>query len=481
MGQRFAWLLAIASLVACRERATAVAAIPLEAGAELDAAPVLALSATRFESEIRPLLAAHGCAAASCHGTFKGGGLFLKNSHEDFESVAAVVDVHRPDESLFLRKALRKMPHVGGRNLSADGCDTQRIVAWIAGAPSPACTEPAGGRTEARFEREMRPALQNLGCTQHACHGAEHITKLDLSHLDDAPAQANASLTATGLNRIAVWRSPVVQAALGELPGHAPPKDPTSCAIRRLYGYVADSPEEHCATDRPLAPYPDRDALRDIVMPMLARRGCTDGGCHGDGAGEMSLFDPSRDKHAALHDYLVLTARVEPGRAPADTTLLQKTRNEEPHGGGTRLGGEGDCFDAQTVAWIQGKSVHACARRAPPVFSGFQADIQGVLDRMTCSQTACHGGALERFKLIPHAQTDADLRANYAQTLAAIDLDYMPFSPVMLRMREPCAYSVTGAWIEGKPRPTCTLVDPDPKLFPRVAGMPVHPPDTRMP
>jgi hypothetical protein len=54
----------------------------------------------------------------------------------------------------------------------------------------------------------------------------------------------------------------------------------------------------------------------------------------------------------------------------------------------------------------------------------------------------------------------------------------MPFSQGMLRMREPCAYAVTGAWIEGTKKPDCPLVDPDPRLFPRVAGQATHPSDT---
>ena len=56
---------------------------------------------------------------------------------------------------------------------------------------------------------------------------------------------------------------------------------------------------------------------------------------------------------------------------------------------------------------------------------------------------------------------------NYKAVLKEVDYDYTPFSGIMQRMREPCAYAVTGAWIEKKPRPSCTLRDPDPSIFPR--------------
>jgi hypothetical protein len=440
-------------------------------------APTVAMpSADRFETDVRPIFAEHGCATGSCHGMFKGGGMYLVNARSDFESVAAFVDVDRPEESLLLRKALGEVPHVGGRNLRAGGCDARRIEAWIRGAPGPTCTEPRHRRDEARFDREVRPALEALGCAATACHGGAHTAKLDLTRLRDAPERARAAMEATGLNRVTTWLSPVVRAAMGELAGHPAPADPASCAIRRLYRYAAESPEETCPIGGPAVRRPDRAVLRGAVMPLLARRGCMDTGCHGGGgSGSLSIFDPKADVHVALHDYLVLTARLEPG-VPADqTTLLLKTRNVDPHGGGKRLGGDGDCFDAATVAWIRGRPPARCSPRSPPSFDDFKAEIQGVLDRMTCSQASCHGGALDHYKLVERASTDADLRANYAETVAELDLDYMPFSPVMLRMREPCAYSVTGAWIEGAPRPACTLVDPDPRIFPRVAGAKVHP------
>ncbi len=95
-------------------------------------------------------------------------------------------------------------------------------------------------------------------------------------------------------------------------------------------------------------------------------------------------------------------------------------------------------------------------------------EIQPVLDTMTCTKSRCHGANLEHFK-VKRAPTDqASLRKNYDVVLAHVNLDFMPFSEVQLRMRQPCAYSIVGAWIEGKPSPVCTVVTPGRKVKSRL-------------
>jgi hypothetical protein len=417
------------------------------------------------------MLTRRGCDASVCHGSFKGGGFFLPNDARALAAVLERVDRAKPTESALITKALARVPHNGGKNLGDDECDTKRLLAWIANAPDAACA-PAAPAAAARFTREVAPALVAMGCASAECHGRDNA-KLDLSSLPSSAAKALAAVEATGVQSVVAWKTAIVRAALGETPPHRAVA-PTSCALRRVYGWVAHAPESTCdlARDEPRARL-ELGAFGAVVMPTLARRGCIDGSCHGSGAGGMSLFDPARDPHAALHDWLALTARIEDVAHPASTTLMRKVRNEDPHGGGKRIGGAGDCLDAMLVAWTSGKRVAPCPPRKPPPFDRFATEVQPVLDKMTCTQWACHGGALDTFRLVENAQGDA-LRKNYEATLKEIDLDFMPFSEVMLRMHEECAYEMTAAWIEERPRPTCTLTDPDPAMFPKIAR--VHAP-----
>jgi hypothetical protein len=96
---------------------------------------------------------------------------------------------------------------------------------------------------------------------------------------------------------------------------------------------------------------------------------------------------------------------------------------------------------------------------------------------MTCTNKQCHGGTLKHFVVMPRPTDPQVMRANYQEVIKQIDYDFMPLSPIQLRMREPCAYSVVGAWIEGKPKPSCVVHDPDPRIFPRrdADGNVMHP------
>ena len=71
------------------------------------------------------------------------------------------------------------------------------------------------------------------------------------------------------------------------------------------------------------------------------------------------------------------------------------------------------------------------------------------------------------YKIAPHPDA-AGLESNYKETLAQINPDFAPLSEIMLRMREPCAYAQTAAWIEGDAKPACVMNDPDPSIFPRL-------------
>lgn len=505
------------SLGGCAEKKAPPAPAPVQTAAVAPAPAPATRTVTdaRFLEVVQPILNRRGCSAGTCHGGIRKGGFQFKgNPPDDYAEVLARVDRKNPDESQLLKKALGLVEHNGGRNLGPSECDTQRLRAWISGAADPGCEKPADRealeQAEAqRFARELAPALRALGCDAAACHGKAGARGVDLSALAalaaltaansadkgaaptdkgaaaalgvSAPARVGLrAIVAAGLNRQAVWQSGIIKALRGE-DGRAEHKaEPfASCAYRRVYGFVAKSPEERCALPGQKGAkaerLPDVEAFGKLVLPHVLRRGCGDGGCHGGGAGGMTLFNVVEDPRVIQHDYLALTARVEDLRKPQESTLLRTARNQEPHGGGKRLGQRGDCIDDMLTGWLQGRAVRACPPPKPPSFEVFASKMQPLIDHLTCSQAKCHGAGVGEFWLTAKA-TGEKLRKNYDQVTRHIDYDYTPFSGIILRMRETCAYAMTAAWIEGTPQPRCTPGKIDPALLPKLPteGAPAH-------
>ncbi|MBX3744472.1 MAG: DUF1553 domain-containing protein [Verrucomicrobiae bacterium] len=99
-----------------------------------------------FPTRILPLLTQAGCNAGACHGAATGqGGFALSLLGYDPEADHARItrewggrrlDFDRPDESLLLRKASRRMPHEGGRRWAVDSEAYREVREWVAsGAP----------------------------------------------------------------------------------------------------------------------------------------------------------------------------------------------------------------------------------------------------------------------------------------------------------------------------------------------------------
>jgi hypothetical protein len=421
-------------------------------------------------------LSKHGCEATPCHGAFKGGGFYLPGGADprDFPQVLAQIDPARPAESKLWKKAVGLAPHNGGMNLAPGECDARRLLAWIGGDADPSCSDGSAQRPSdrPRFVRAVVPALRALGCATSPCHvgDAAARARLDLASLGPGGASgghdaAFESVKRSGLNRIVTWKSPVVKAAWGEGARAHRKVDLASCAYQELHAFVAGAPEIGC--DRDPSARPRLEDFLATVMPSLLKRGCSAPSCHGGGAGGMSLFDSAHDPHAGVHDYVMLAARIERGVPLEQSTLFRKARNMDPHGGGRRLGADGDCRDAMLVDWASRRPPRTCPPRAAPSYERFAAEVQPVLEKMTCTREPCHGAGRRLYKVAPHPDA-AGLESNYRETLAQIDPDFAPISEVMLRMREPCAYAVVTAWIEGAPKPACVVADPDPASFPRL-------------
>lgn len=441
----------------------------------------------RYQTFVRPMMNRRGCTAGSCHAGFRGGGFEfqsgLMNDQHDYQQVLQRIDRKNPETSELLLKATNKLQHNGGLNITVGSCDYRRMVAWIAQGPDLDCSdEPKPD--PARFAREVAPALQTLGCV--GCHSDDLAARsrfnlAPLKQVPPSPDQALQSLASTHPPTYMTWNSSIIRAADARDGKHTAKIDPRSCAYRRLYGYLAGSPELTCSladNDAARKQLPDFDAFTKTVLPTLTLRGCTQPSCHGSGAGGMSLYGlDTPDSSKGWNEYLALTARVEDFAHVDKSTFLTTVRNEVPHGGGQRLGGSGDCIDSMVVAWLKQQPVKPCPPPSAPSYERFVKEIQPVLDRMTCSQVRCHGSGKMPYRLTPHATAAAVLRENYEHTIARIDLNFMAFSEIQLRMREPCAYSVVANWITNHPRPHCELRDPDPRIFPKLRDdeMPVHP------
>jgi hypothetical protein len=424
------------------------------------------------------MLTKYGCDSAECHGTYRGGGLTLGprdgSSLREYKALLERLDREHPEKSELVQKILNKVPHNGGRNIDEKSCDYAKLLAWIGKNPEPACSDPPPPDQSVRFAHEVAPALVTLGCADKACHGGGPavVKRLDLSGLLANPPQTETARRELGSfygGQYTVWTTPFMRAADASDGIHKQkPADPLSCAYRRLYGFYGKAPELTCelAPAKP-APRPSLEVFTTQVLPVLSRRGCVQGACHGSGAGGMTLVESQLGQPMALHDYILLLARVEDLANVSASTLLRTARNQEPHGGGQRLGGKGDCVDEQITAWLTGRPIKVCPPPTPPSYERFVAEMQPTLDKMTCTNPKCHGGSIPTFNLHRHAADPKDLMSNYRTVLTQIDYDYAPFSGVMLRMREGCAYLITQAWIEKKPKPSCVVHDPDPRVFPR--------------
>jgi hypothetical protein len=116
-------------------------------------------SAPSFRHHVEPTLTRNGCNSGACHGALAGKGGFRLSlrgydpSADHFvltrQAQARRVDVQKPEESLFLKKPTRTLPHGGGTRFDADS-DTYKLLRdWIAaGAPGPSDADPALERIE---------------------------------------------------------------------------------------------------------------------------------------------------------------------------------------------------------------------------------------------------------------------------------------------------------------------------------------------
>ncbi len=112
-----------------------------------------------FRNHVEPVLTRTGCNSGACHGALAGkGGLKLSLRGYDPEAdhfvltrqaQARRVDQLDPDESLLLKKAVRALPHGGGRRFTDDSDHYQVLLDWVRrGGAGPKEADPALVRIE---------------------------------------------------------------------------------------------------------------------------------------------------------------------------------------------------------------------------------------------------------------------------------------------------------------------------------------------
>ncbi|HEX7901675.1 MAG TPA: DUF1549 domain-containing protein [Planctomycetota bacterium] len=162
---------------------------------------VLLLQAADFTHDVLPRLTKLGCNAGSCHGASTGQGGFRLSllgfdPDADHRAIARElrgrrVDLARPDESLLLRKPLKKLKHGGGRALE-EGSESHRVLRdWIA-AGAPARSGPAR-------ELEGLEAAPGRVLARYSDGSSRDVTALALlTSNDDAIAADDGTVKAPG-------------------------------------------------------------------------------------------------------------------------------------------------------------------------------------------------------------------------------------------------------------------------------------------
>ena len=94
-----------------------------------------------FRHQVEPTLTRAGCNSGACHGALAGKGGFklsLRGYDPDADHFALTrqaqarrVDGQRPEESLFLKKATRAMPHGGGTRFDAESDHYRMLRRWV--------------------------------------------------------------------------------------------------------------------------------------------------------------------------------------------------------------------------------------------------------------------------------------------------------------------------------------------------------------
>lgn len=145
-----------------------------------------------FRHNVEPILTRAGCNSGACHGALAGKGGFKLSlrgydpAADHFvltrQAQARRVDAQRPEESLFLLKATRTMPHGGGTRFDPDSDHYRLLREWVAaGAPGPGDADPTLVRIEVYPKAALLKSKDTLPVVVRAAYSdgtVADVTKL---------------------------------------------------------------------------------------------------------------------------------------------------------------------------------------------------------------------------------------------------------------------------------------------------------------
>ena len=127
-----------------------------------------------FEKDIVPIMTRSGCNTGSCHGSARGKdgfmiSLFGYDPAGDYRRITRQIGMRRvnlavPEDSLFLTKAVGKVPHTGGKLFGDDSVYYTMMLEWLqAGAPSDTTPPPGVEKLEIYPSQAV---IEGTGSTQ---------------------------------------------------------------------------------------------------------------------------------------------------------------------------------------------------------------------------------------------------------------------------------------------------------------------------
>jgi hypothetical protein len=375
---------------------------------------------------VRPMLVERGCGSAECHGKS-----LIPFRFEPWQTDAKEL-AREEAEALSLGKSgllLGKatgVKHYGGRGLEPGGCEVRAVQAWLDGNPASPCAQARTDVSGTVPNGELNKVWAR--CVTAGCHDVKSPV---LSASDSA---ANRQALAPFALRFLPSDSRLFKAVQGNERHPAVLANPKDAGWRALWAFATESrlPSKPAAWE----------AFEKTLNPMLLRRGCGRGSCHGFPEAPLVLSDAPV---AAADNFMRLLLFAEAGTFP------KKPRNEVAHGGGPSFV-SGDCVDTQVARWLSGKSVMACAPPPAPDKARFATVVQPALGALTCQK--CHKKGLASFHFTADA---AQVEADYQAVVKAIDTEFPPGSRVLARVRESCLQSKILSWVAKLPDPGCAV------------------------
>ena len=217
-----------------------------------------------FRHHVEPTLTRTGCNSGACHGALAGKGGFklsLRGYDPDADHFALTrqaqarrVDAQRPEESLFLKKPTRALPHGGGTRFD-DGSEHYKLLRdWIAaGAAGPKSNDPTLDRVEVYPKAALLKPKQTLSVVVRAAY---------------------SDGTVADVTRLAKFLSSEEQVAGVDEDGKVTVMGPGEAGVAVLFGtrvatLTVTSPYPHAVAESTYAKAARRSFIDELVLAKL--------------------------------------------------------------------------------------------------------------------------------------------------------------------------------------------------------------------